>query len=172
MFSWFKKKNELEAFVSQLHKKETYDVDLEMLIRVFALVKKYPLHEYNLAAIRNQRVALYRSRSEFLKCFASCSEWIKKERAPKENINQGVSSNEVSFDKWLVLEDGFRINYYVFIEEFSQMMEDYLQLLLECKAEISRVAFASLEFNLYTLHHDMLSIAENHLAFVYENQPQ
>lgn len=171
MFSWLKKKTDLETFVIQLHKKENYTVDYAMLCKVFALVKKYPIDSEEILKIRNSSLGMYRSRRDLYDCLALCSQWIAAERALKENINHGVSTREVHFDTWLVSDDAFRIDYYVFIEEFSQLIEDYLLLLSQCKEEMSRVAFASLEYGLYTLHYDILTLAENHLSFVYENQP-
>lgn len=172
MFTWFKKKkSELDTFVAILHKKESYTVDLETVRKVFTLVAQYPINPEDALLIRLNSLILYRSYRDLHECLEDCNNQIDEKGELRENINRGVSAQPMKLDTWLVSKDNYRIDYTVFINDFSLLIEKHVALLESRKSELSRAKYSALEYSLYTLHYDILAIAENHLLYVHKNQP-
>lgn len=172
MFTWFsKKKSELEEFVAILHKKESYTVDSVTVRKVFKLVAQYPIKAEDVMSIRLNSLILYRTYRDLHECLETCNNQIEEKGELRENINRGATTQPMKLDTWLVSNDNYRIDYAMFINDFSLLIEKHVALLEKLKPELTRAKYSALEYSLYTLHYDILAIAENHLLYVHKNQP-
>lgn len=171
MFGLFKQKKDYDIVIEMLHNKETYPVTAESLARLYDLVKDNPVTADGAIGIRKTHFKGYRNLYDLQRMLVEYDRKIKFNEPFLEDINRQVTEREIYMDTWLVSDENFRLDYYVFINGFTSLIEGHIALLKEQKEKLKRTPYATLENSMYTLHFDALAIAENHLLYVH-HQPQ
>lgn len=168
MFAFFKRPTSdkvIDAALRLISKGEKYAVTTENVQKLYLAVSELRDRHENDVGFREQYVELYRTLKELQDVTMKINDDLSESRSVEENYNLKRSIEKYSLDEWLIDSEKRRADYYAFIDNFIPLVVENIVLLEQVKKEVSKSQYQGMLLSLYTVHCDMLSLAEAHLRY-------
>lgn len=159
-----KKKDKVAVVRGLMTDKENYPVNLENLILFYEALSETRRQLLSKTEIRNCSIVVYRLKHDLVESIERVNHELKTTQSITVNFNHLQNSNRIKYDLWLIDDKDRRVDYYEFIDSFIELVQEHIALLETAKSEKSKAIFNSYLSLLYTVHCDMLTIAEVHIS--------
>ena len=167
MLSFFRRQklDPVKTALKLINKGEKYAVTRDNIETLYTAMAKLRENVPNDVAYREQYVDLYRPLKEFTDTVNRINEILSEHQAVVENYNLKQALTRYKLDEWLVDHEKRRADYYAFIDVLIPSVVEHLLLLDQLKKGMNKNQYQGMLLSLYTVHCDMLSIAEVHLRY-------
>ena len=163
-FTFFRRKiDPVKKVLSLIDEKEKYPVTPDTIRLFYQAIQQAMTEKIDTVAIRSLSVELYRTRKDLIDSLDKANDELRHSVTANTNFNHLQSLFEFSIDRWAIDSKDRRLEYSALLHDLVEQVTEHLSLLERCQKEKSKVRYQSTLSNLYTLHCDMLTLAEVYL---------
>lgn len=168
MLAFFTRKprSHLDAALKLINKGDKYAVTPENIKLLYLAVEETLAGEIPDVGIREQNIELYRNLKDFVSTIERANESLMSTFSVDENFNLKQSLDNFRLDEWLVDHENRRTDYYAFLKTLLNLVVDHLIAMEQSRGQIGKNQYRGMLSSLYSVHCDMLSLAELHLRYL------
>lgn len=166
MFAYFRRRKNAQILAKALavfEKEEPYEISVDNIETLYNAVAVNLVLAQDDISIRRNLIEFYREPQDLLDVLQAVNHALLTEGEVEINYNIHQALRREQIDNWLLTADKRRRLYYDFIQQLSEGVMRHIFALRLAEQKMNKVYHQTLLRSLYTVHCDILSVAEVHL---------